>query len=118
MHRNRPEVLKSALCIRGKCLLLALVLTIPVQALSQTTADVKAERHRALQLYGQNKFADAIPILETLVAVSPSDIEPDSGADPTRLSDDELAELDRLSVESAGYDPNSDEWAGYTGPSD
>ena len=74
MHRNQPEAPKSTFSIRSKCVLLVLVLTIPVQALSQTTADVKAERQRALLLYDQNKFADAIPILEKLVAVSPSDI--------------------------------------------
>jgi tetratricopeptide (TPR) repeat protein len=74
MPRNRPEAAQSPISTLGRFLLLALVLALPIQALAQTTADDKAEKQRAYQLYDQSKFAEALPILEKLVSVNPSDV--------------------------------------------
>jgi tetratricopeptide (TPR) repeat protein len=73
MRKHRPAGKSSASTLK-RCLLLSLLLAIPIQALSQTAPEDKAERRRALQLYEQNKFADAIPLLEKLVQANPSDV--------------------------------------------
>jgi tetratricopeptide (TPR) repeat protein len=63
----RPTI---AICLP---LLLGLLLSAQPLALAQAT-NPQGERERALQLYDQNKFADAIPILEKLVKASPDDM--------------------------------------------
>jgi tetratricopeptide (TPR) repeat protein len=67
-HQNIP------LARLAGCLLLLLVLTIPFQSLAQTTADGNPERERAFKLFDQNKFSEAIPIMEKLLLTTPSDI--------------------------------------------
>ena len=74
MLRSEPGALKSSLRRLSQFLLLALALALPIQVFSQTTPDVSAERKRALELYDKNKFVEAIPLLEKLVMVLPSDI--------------------------------------------
>jgi tetratricopeptide (TPR) repeat protein len=74
MLRPEPGALKCSLGRWSQFLLLALALAMPIQAFSQTTSDVSAERKHALELYRQNKFVEAIPLLEKLVIVLPSDI--------------------------------------------
>ena len=71
MLRPKPGAPTSLL---RRFVVLALALAIPMQALSQTTADVSTERRRGLELYRQNKFVEAIPLLEKVVAVLPSDV--------------------------------------------
>jgi tetratricopeptide (TPR) repeat protein len=43
-------------------------------ALAQGSASNQEERKRAMELFDQNKFAEAIPILEKLVKASPNDV--------------------------------------------
>lgn len=74
MQRNRLETPQSLLSKLSRYLLLALILSVPFQAFSQTPAETKAERQRAIKLYDENKFVDAIPVLEKLVLVLPSDV--------------------------------------------
>ncbi len=50
----------------------AVILSAPARVVAQQ-ADYAAERQRALQLYDENKFADAIPILEKLVKIKSDD---------------------------------------------
>jgi tetratricopeptide (TPR) repeat protein len=71
MLRIRPATPRSSLV---KSLFFALLLSAPFQVVvAQTTPDVVAERALAMKLYDQNKFVDAIPIMEKLVRVLPSD---------------------------------------------
>jgi tetratricopeptide (TPR) repeat protein len=44
------------------------------RSFAQATQDSQEERKRAMLLYDQNKFADAIPILEKLVKANPNDV--------------------------------------------
>jgi tetratricopeptide (TPR) repeat protein len=44
------------------------------RALAQGTAATQEERQRALQLYDQNKFTEAIPLLEKLIKSTPDDV--------------------------------------------
>jgi tetratricopeptide (TPR) repeat protein len=69
---NPPDAANNPISTLGKFLLLALVLAMPIQTLAQATADQETERQRAYQLYDQSKFAEALPILEKLVSVYPS----------------------------------------------
>jgi tetratricopeptide (TPR) repeat protein len=59
----------------GVCLavLLGLMLSAAPRLFAQVTS-AQEERQRAMQLYDQNKFADAIPLLEKLVKTSPDDV--------------------------------------------
>src|SRR6266850_5071741 len=72
--RHEPGALKSSFRRLSQFLLLALALSLPIQAFSQTTADVSGQRKHALEVYHHNKFVEAIPLLEKLVLVLPSDI--------------------------------------------
>lgn len=74
MLRNWPNAAKTTTSILGTILLMAFALALPLQTFAQTTTDYKTERQRAFELYEQSKFADAIPILEKLVSVNPSDV--------------------------------------------
>jgi tetratricopeptide (TPR) repeat protein len=74
MLRPKPGAPTSLLRRLSEFVVLALALAMPIQAFSQTTADVGAERKRALELYKQNKFVEAIPLLEKVVVVLPSDV--------------------------------------------
>lgn len=74
MRRNRPHAAKGPIFTLSKFLLLAFVLAMPVQTFAQATADGSAEKQRAYELYDRNKFAEALPILEKLVAANPSDV--------------------------------------------
>jgi tetratricopeptide (TPR) repeat protein len=59
------------------CVLLLLGLTIfgaAPRSLAQGTNASPDERQRAMQLYDQNKFTEAIPLLEKLVKTSPDDV--------------------------------------------
>ncbi|MBA2732726.1 MAG: tetratricopeptide repeat protein, partial [Acidobacteria bacterium] len=61
-----------AVCV---VILLALMLSSAVpRSFAQGAAANQDERQRALQLYDQNKFADAVPILEKLVKANPDDV--------------------------------------------
>jgi tetratricopeptide (TPR) repeat protein len=44
------------------------------RALAQGNTSNQEERKRAMELFDQNKFADAIPVLEKLVKTSPNDV--------------------------------------------
>jgi tetratricopeptide (TPR) repeat protein len=58
------------------CLLLTFCLGLSAtQAVFAQPADYAAERRRAIDLYDQNKFADAIPILEKLVTIKNDDVD-------------------------------------------
>jgi tetratricopeptide (TPR) repeat protein len=72
MSGNRLSAAKNSYSTLGKLLLLALILILPIQSFAQT--DSAAEKQRAYDLYIQSKFADAIPLLEKLVAANPSDV--------------------------------------------
>ena len=74
MTRHEPGALKSSFRRLSQLLLLALALSLPSQAFSQTAEGVTAQRKRALEVYNQNKFVEAIPLLEKLVLVLPSDV--------------------------------------------
>ena len=74
MLRHEPRALKRSFRRLSQFLVLALALSLPIQAFSQTTANVSGQRKRALEVYNQNKFVEAIPLLEKLVLVLPSDI--------------------------------------------
>ena len=52
----------------------AVIFSAPARVVAQP-ADYAAERQRALQLYEENKFADAIPILEKLVKIKSDDLD-------------------------------------------
>jgi tetratricopeptide (TPR) repeat protein len=54
-------------------LLLCLSLCAPMLSFAQAT-DYEAERARALQLYNENKFIEALPLLEKLSAAKPTDV--------------------------------------------
>lgn len=54
--------------------LIGLVLCAMPRAVAQTQDDYKVERERAMQLYDQNKFTAAIPILEKLVKMKSDDV--------------------------------------------
>ncbi|HEX8847302.1 MAG TPA: tetratricopeptide repeat protein [Pyrinomonadaceae bacterium] len=54
--------------------LLGLLFCAMPRALAQATTDYQEERKRAMELFDQNKFADAIPIMEKLVAANNSDV--------------------------------------------
>ena len=73
MLRIRPATPTTPHSNLVKCLFFALLLAAPLQVLAQTTSDVAEERARAMKLYDQNKFADAIPVMEKLVRELPSD---------------------------------------------
>jgi tetratricopeptide (TPR) repeat protein len=51
----------------------ALILSTSVSVAAQNP-DYASERQRAMDLYGQSKFADAIPILERLVTIKSDDV--------------------------------------------
>lgn len=70
----RPQALTSCLSKIITCLLLATLLSAPLQVNAQTASEIEAQRAQALKLYKENKFADAIPILEKLLRVLPSDV--------------------------------------------
>lgn len=75
MLLNTRPARTTSLTWRPKSIfLLLLVLCLPVHSLAQTKADEKADRDRAFQLFDQNKFAEAIPVMEKLVLVMPSDM--------------------------------------------
>lgn len=74
MLRIQPDAPKRPILKLGRFLLPVLVLALPAQVLAQATADDKAEKLRAYQLFDQSKFAEALPILEKLVATNPSDV--------------------------------------------
>lgn len=44
-----------------------------VTSAAQTSDEAATERQRALQLFGESKFIEAIPLLEKLAAANPSD---------------------------------------------
>src|SRR5438034_11710836 len=71
--RNKPGMKERLISVFIRLLLVGLMFCIPVQTLAQGTATYEAERKRALQLYDENKFADAIPLLEKLVSINSSD---------------------------------------------
>jgi len=71
--RNKPGMKERLISLFIRLLLVGLMFCIPVQTLAQGTATYEAERKRALQLYDENKFADAIPLLEKLVSINSSD---------------------------------------------
>lgn len=73
MQRNQLEAPQGPLSKLGRYLLLVLILSIPLQAFAQTPSETRAERQRAFKLYDENKFVDAIPVLEKLVLVLPND---------------------------------------------
>lgn len=54
--------------------LVGLMLCVSPSAFAQTQDNYEAERQRALQLYDQNKFTAAIPILEKLVKIKADDV--------------------------------------------
>ncbi|HEY0404484.1 MAG TPA: tetratricopeptide repeat protein [Pyrinomonadaceae bacterium] len=54
-------------------LCLALFFCAPAESFAQP-ADYEAQRARALQLYNENKFIEALPLLEKLSAAKPSDV--------------------------------------------
>jgi tetratricopeptide (TPR) repeat protein len=56
-----------------RCLILALLLAAPLQVIAQSASDIEQQRAQAMKLYDQNRFADAMPIMEKLVRVLPSD---------------------------------------------
>ncbi|HYJ46774.1 MAG TPA: tetratricopeptide repeat protein, partial [Pyrinomonadaceae bacterium] len=53
--------------------LLCLLLSCAPRAWGQDSADYRQQRERAMQLYDQNKFTEAIPILEKLVKIKSDD---------------------------------------------
>src|SRR5947209_3763256 len=65
-HKNRIAV--CALVLLG-----VIICNVP-RTQAQDTADYQKERERAMLLYDQNKFADAIPILEKLVKIKSDDV--------------------------------------------
>lgn len=62
----------TAICIIASLGLLLCAVAAP-RAKAQGTIDYPEQRKRALLLYEQSKFADAIPLLEKLVKVNPED---------------------------------------------
>jgi tetratricopeptide (TPR) repeat protein len=54
-------------------IMLGLLLSVVPRALGQGTAANQEERRRAMQLYDQNKFTEAIPLMEKLVKSAPDD---------------------------------------------
>ena len=75
MHEHRsitPSARRAAaVCV---AVLLCLTLTAAPHARAQGTTDFQEQRKRALELYDQNKFTEAIPLLEKLVQVDDKDI--------------------------------------------
>jgi len=74
MLRPKTGASTSSLRCLTEFVLLALALVMPIQSFSQTNPDVSAERKHALELYRQNKFVEAIPLLEKVVKALPSDV--------------------------------------------
>jgi tetratricopeptide (TPR) repeat protein len=74
IRRAERNAQKTTLLRLGQFFLLVLALSLPIQAFAQTDSDLLAERKRAFELYDQNKFVDAIPALEKLALVLPSDM--------------------------------------------
>jgi tetratricopeptide (TPR) repeat protein len=74
MLRIRPQAPTNQLSKLIKYLVLALLLVAPLQVMAQSASDIAKQRAQAMKLYDQNKFADAIPIMEKLVGALPSDL--------------------------------------------
>jgi tetratricopeptide (TPR) repeat protein len=74
MLRIRPQSPTNQLSNFIKCLLFALLLAAPLQVVAQSASEIEQQRAQAMKLYDQNKFADAISIMEKLVRVLPSDM--------------------------------------------
>jgi tetratricopeptide (TPR) repeat protein len=68
---GRPRAARRAALYAS--LLLCLSLCAPVLSFAQVT-DYEAERARALQLYKDNKYIEALPLLEKLSTAKPSDV--------------------------------------------
>ncbi len=71
--QNSTSSRKPAIAIHVVILLGLMLSSAVPRPLAQGTAPNQEERQRALQLYDQNKFADAIPLLEKLVKTNPDD---------------------------------------------
>jgi tetratricopeptide (TPR) repeat protein len=54
--------------------LCALAMIYPTVALAQDTPEYQAARQRALQTYDENKFTEAVPLLEKVYAANASDV--------------------------------------------
>src|SRR5256885_2571484 len=54
--------------------LLGLMLCYVPRTHAQDSTDYQQQRQRAMQLYDQNKFTEAIPILESLVKIRSGDL--------------------------------------------
>ena len=71
---RRPQTTRQKLSsVFSHCLWVTLILVACLPCTAQTSTDFAAERKRALVLYDQNKFVDAIPVLEKLAAEKPDD---------------------------------------------
>lgn len=70
-HHSKRRRLHSCLVLTAFC---ALALTFPTSIRAQETPEYKADRQHALQIYQQNKFTEAVPLLEKLATRNPSDV--------------------------------------------
>lgn len=68
---HRPTCRQARLAALALCLLALPGLAV---TLAQGTQDYDAEKQRALQIYSENRFTEAIPLLEKLATANPDDV--------------------------------------------
>ena len=72
-HRSPTPLARRAAAVCAAALL-ALTLCAAPRARAQDAAESQQQRRRAMELYDQNKFTEALPLLEQLVQAAPKDI--------------------------------------------
>ena len=71
-HKSSPN--RGLLVLICGTVILGLTLGAVPQTFAQESGAVQADRARGLELFNQNKFADAIPILEKVAKATPRDV--------------------------------------------
>lgn len=74
MPEQNPTTFRKDKTTLSAILIFGLLLCVVPPARAQATTDYQADRQRAMQLFDQNKFTEAIPLLENLVKIKSDDV--------------------------------------------